>query len=191
MKLLSRRGSGWRVRAPKETKAWLLVLAVAVLLAACGGDSAREVAETLELNSPAFGRGDAIPRKHTCDGADHPPPLRWSSEAPTEEFVVTVTDPTADGFVHWVVWGIPGSVTALQEELPEGAVQGENDFGETGYRGPCPPPEDRWHTYEFTVYAVTAADTTQLDEGATLDEVFDTIDCCIETKGTLTGIYER
>ncbi|MBV8601478.1 MAG: phosphatidylethanolamine-binding protein, partial [Candidatus Eremiobacteraeota bacterium] len=40
------------------------------------------------------------------------------------------------------------------KNLPAGAVQGYNDGGATGYRGPCPPPGDRPHRYYFTVSAM-------------------------------------
>ena len=38
---------------------------------------------------------------------------------------------------------------------PFTAVQGTNDFGTTGYRGPC-PPKGEVHTYYFNVYGLDA-----------------------------------
>ena len=34
------------------------------------------------LSGPAFGPGYAIPRRYTCDGANRPPPLRWTASPP-------------------------------------------------------------------------------------------------------------
>jgi Raf kinase inhibitor-like YbhB/YbcL family protein len=66
-----------------------------------------------------------------------------------------VTDPDAGGFVHWVVYGLPGSTIGLREgRLPQGARAGTNGFGDTGYGGPCPPPGDGAHRYVFTLYAL-------------------------------------
>lgn len=45
---------------------------------------------------------------------------------------------------------VPGDPTL---DSPSGALQGTNDFGEIGYRGPC-PPGGAVHTYQFTLYAL-------------------------------------
>jgi Raf kinase inhibitor-like YbhB/YbcL family protein len=62
-------------------------------------------------------------------------------------------------FTHWVIFNIPAGSGGLTEavpvkaELPDGALQAKNDFGRTGYAGPCPPP-GRPHRDQFTVYAL-------------------------------------
>jgi Raf kinase inhibitor-like YbhB/YbcL family protein len=38
--------------------------------------------------------------------------------------------------------------------VPNGAVEGTNDFGRLGYGGPCPPPGPP-HRYVFTVFALS------------------------------------
>jgi phosphatidylethanolamine-binding protein (PEBP) family uncharacterized protein len=39
------------------------------------------------------------------------------------------------------------------ERLPDGALQGRNDFGTLSYGAPCPPPGPA-HRYRFTIYAL-------------------------------------
>ncbi len=60
-------------------------------------------------------------------------------------------------FTHWVIFkaASPGLFEALpaQDQLPDWALQGRNDFGRVGYGGPC-PPLGRPHRYQFTVYAL-------------------------------------
>ena len=84
---------------------------------------------------------------------DLPPP-----PTDTAELLVVVDDPDAPGgtFVHWTVWGLAPATTALDGQLPAGAVQGQNDFGRAGYVGPCPPPGDGAHRYRFRVVALDA-----------------------------------
>jgi Raf kinase inhibitor-like YbhB/YbcL family protein len=101
-----------------------------------------------------FSHGGPIPMTFTCDGDDRAPALDWAgAPAGTVEFAVIFDDPDASGFVHWVVAGIPGSSKGFSGSLPSGARAGQNGFGSTGYRGPCPPAK---HTYVMTLYALSA-----------------------------------
>jgi Raf kinase inhibitor-like YbhB/YbcL family protein len=101
-----------------------------------------------------------------------------------------VTDPDAGGFVHWVVYGLPGSTIGLREgRLPQGARAGTNGFGDTGYGGPCPPPGDGAHRYVFTLYALD--EPVDLASGATRSELLGAIDCCVKAKGSLSATFAR
>lgn len=170
------------------------VVAAAMGAASCGDSGPTEIQAParLSLTSPAFAGGEDIPTDLTCDGTNVSLPLEWRGEFEAEEFVLTMTDPDAGDFVHWVVYSIPGHVRDLPKgELPAGAVEGVNDADEVGYGGPCPPEGDTPHRYELTLYALNRAVTSDLGEGATLDEVLVPIECCVESKGTLIGTYGR
>lgn len=114
------------------------------------------------LTSAAFRDGERIPDKYTCVGEDVSPPLKWEGVPEgTQTFALIVEDPDAPGgtFVHWVLFNLPGDVTALPEgvepleRLPNGAIHGVNDFQRLGYRGPCPPP-GKPHRYIFRLLAL-------------------------------------
>lgn len=119
----------------------------------------------LELISPAFEAGGSIPALHSCDDDDLSPELSWSG-APqgTRSFALIVDDPDAPDpkapkmvYVHWVLYNIPASATALPEgakpgNLPDGAREGKNDWKNVGYQGPCPPIGR--HRYFFKLYAL-------------------------------------
>jgi Raf kinase inhibitor-like YbhB/YbcL family protein len=110
------------------------------------------------LTSPSFDEGGAIPTRHTCDGSDISPALDWEG-APrgTASLALIVDDPDARGFTHWVVYDIPaGSTGSLLEGLQANDLppQGRNDFGRTGYGGPCPPSGT--HHYRFTLWALSS-----------------------------------
>jgi phosphatidylethanolamine-binding protein (PEBP) family uncharacterized protein len=65
----------------------------------------------LAITSPAFADNGAIPKRHTCEGGDLSPALRWSgAPVETKSFALIVDDPDAPDpgapkmtWVHWVV----------------------------------------------------------------------------------------
>ena len=143
----------------------------------------------MQLSSPAFSEGAAIPAHHTCDGDDVPPPLTWDG-APdgTAAFVLIVHDPDARDFVHWLLADVPGD----RRELAEGegdrvGTPGRNDFGRTGWGGPCPPSGQ--HRYVFTIYALSEP----LGMSSTPDEdgVRSAMEGRVLAEGTVTGVYAR
>jgi Raf kinase inhibitor-like YbhB/YbcL family protein len=116
----------------------------------------------MELTSAAFPPGGAIPVRHTCEGDDLAPPLQWrGTPQGTASLVLIVDDPDAPDpaapkttWVHWVLFDIPPSVTALAQggQPPASVRDGLNDWGRPGYRGPCPPVGR--HRYFFKLYAL-------------------------------------
>ena len=107
----------------------------------------------------------AIPAAHTCEGADTAPPLHWSGvPANAKSVALIVDDPDAPDpqapkktWVHWVLYDIPPTSTALPEgttskTLPPGTREGLNDWKRTGYGGPCPPTGR--HRYFHKLYAL-------------------------------------
>lgn len=178
---------------------------VAALVAGClvvactapGSEEARpdldEVPESIAVTSAAFEDGAALPVRFTCDGQDLSPPLSWSDVPDdTEEIVVVVEDPDAPRgtFVHWILAGVDPTLDGLDAgEVPAGAVEGTNDFGEIGYRGPCPPEGDDPHRYEFVVQAM--GEPSGLGEGVDADEFREAVAGRTIATGTLTGEYGR
>jgi Raf kinase inhibitor-like YbhB/YbcL family protein len=118
-----------------------------------------------KLSSPSFPPNGAIPEAHTCDGADYPPPLKWSG-APdgTKSYALIVDDPDAPDpdapkmtYVHWVLYDVPSSITSLGDggsAAPAGAREGLNDWKRRRYNGPCPPIGR--HRYFFKLFALDA-----------------------------------
>jgi Raf kinase inhibitor-like YbhB/YbcL family protein len=177
-----------------------------------GGCQPREVVDTtpppqtppravaaLTLSSPAFEAGAAIPLKHTGDGQDASPELRWEGELPegTQALALIMDDPDAPGgtFCHWLVYDLPPTTTSLAEAvepnamLPDnGGKQGTNGFGKIGYGGPAPPPGSVHH-YQFTLYALDAP--TGLEPGVQRSQLDRAIKDHIIGKGELMGTFSR
>ena len=109
------------------------------------------------VTSADFAPGGLIPKTATCDGEGVAPAFNWVNVPPgTVELALTVTDPDADNFVHWVVAGIPVAATAIVPGgLPDGTVQLASGAGTNTYAPLCPPAGET-HTYDFTLYALTA-----------------------------------
>ncbi len=153
----------------------------------------------LEVTSSAFQNGQRIPKKYAYrgEGENVSPPLAWSG-APegTKSFVLICEDPDAPSpkrpapkpWVHWVLFNIPPTVTKFEEGKAAG-TPGRNDFKETSWGGPLPPPGSGTHRYFFRVFALDT--TLNLPEGATKDEVLKAAEGHILAKGELYGTYER
>jgi Raf kinase inhibitor-like YbhB/YbcL family protein len=151
----------------------------------------------MRLTSNTFSEGEPIPTKYTCDGADVSPPLQWCDAPPgTRSFALICDDPDAPmgNWVHWVLYGLPASISALPEklprskELPNGARQGITDFKRIGYGGPCPPP-GRPHRYFFKLYALDTELTLQA--GATKQQLLTAMRGHVLAEDSLMGVYQR
>ena len=117
----------------------------------------------MELSSPAFAHLGSIPSRHSCEGEDRAPPLRWRGvPAGTASLALIVDDPDAPDpaaprmtWVHWVLFDIDPASEGLPEggkPQPAGAREGLNDWKRSGYGGPCPPVGR--HRYFFKLYAL-------------------------------------
>ena len=170
-------------------------------IAACGGDAGESpVLEdhplTIEVKSTAFAEGSDIPTRFTCNGADVSPPLQWTG-APqeTKSLALIVDDPDARGtWVHWVMYDIPSASSELPEAVPnedataQGATPGKNDFGSTGYGGPCPPGGSP-HRYFFKIYALDAV--LDLEPGENTKDLLQAMEGRVLAEGRLMGRYKR
>ncbi|MBV9203228.1 MAG: hypothetical protein JOY83_26520 [Alphaproteobacteria bacterium] len=63
-------------------------------------------------------------------------------------------------FPRWVVFDIPPTARGLDagdsaNRSAAGLHEARNDFGKTGYGGPCPPPGHGVHHYHFRLLAIS------------------------------------
>lgn len=119
----------------------------------------------LSLTSPAFLNNGEIPKRYTCEGKDISPPLAWSGVPEgTKSLALIVDDPDAPDpatpkmtWVHWILYNLTASTSELpeavaSEALPPGTEEGQNDWKNLGYGGPCPPIGR--HRYFHRLYAL-------------------------------------
>ena len=157
---------------------------------------------TIAITSSAFQAGAAIPKQYTADGADLSPPLAWTgAPAGAKEFALICDDPdapSAQPWVHWVLYKIPADTKSLAEGIPRqanpptpaGAVQGTNSFPKDniGYRGPR-----RRRGSRITTISTSMPWTRQLPATPSLDKekLLAAIKGHILGEGELIGTYER
>jgi Raf kinase inhibitor-like YbhB/YbcL family protein len=144
-----------------------------------------------DLTSPAFDRGQPIPQRYTCEGDDVSPPLAWSGVPEgTASLALVVDDPDAPSgtFTHWLAWGIDPAAGSLAEGQAA-PVEGRNDVGSSGWRGPCPPPGHGPHRYFFRLYALDHE--LDLPAGAGKADVERAIAEGVLASAELVGTYER
>jgi Raf kinase inhibitor-like YbhB/YbcL family protein len=144
----------------------------------------------MKITSSAFQEGGNIPSKFTCDGSDTSPPLQITG-VPSEakSLVLIVDDPDAPSglFTHWLIWNIPPQTNSVAEGSAPKGVQGTNDFGKSGYRGPCPPPGT--HRYSFKIFALDRE--LDLRSGAKRGQVDAAMKGHVIAQGELVGRYAR
>jgi Raf kinase inhibitor-like YbhB/YbcL family protein len=142
----------------------------------------------LKIDSPAFKNEEPIPSQYTCEGANINPPLTIGDiPDETKSLALIMEDPDAPNgtFDHWLVWNIP--VTNRIEEKSDPGIPGTNDFGKTGYGGPCPPTGT--HRYFFRVYALDVE--LDLEAGADKKQLLEAIDDHVLAMGELMAKYEK
>jgi Raf kinase inhibitor-like YbhB/YbcL family protein len=145
----------------------------------------------LSIASTAFSQNGMIPPKYTCDGADVNPPLaigKVPDSAKTLALIVDDPDAPRGVWVHWVVWNLgPGTKEIPEKSVPQGALQGTNDFRKQSYGGPCPPSGT--HRYFFKLYAL---DTVfSLKAGATKHDLEEAMKGHVIAEAQLVGRYGR
>ena len=162
--------------------------AVAILLAAIVPVAAGGA--TMKITSSAFHEGGDIPSKFTCDASDTSPPLQITgipSEAKSLVLIADDADAPGGLFTHWLVWNIPPQTSSIAEGIAPKGVQGANDFGKSGYRGPCPPPGR--HRYSFKIFALDRE--LELRSGAKRSQVDAAMKGHVIAQGELVGRYAR
>src|SRR5262245_26610125 len=154
--------------------------------------------QRMHLSSPAFSDAQRIPRRFTCDGEDLSVPLQWSDvPAETRSLVLLCEDPDAPAGVwhHWAVYDIPPNRTELAEGIggpgaTSGLKQAINDFGRTGYGGPCPPHRHGPHRYHFRLLALSV-DQLPVRGRPSCQEVERQARTHAIAEATVVGLYER
>lgn len=135
----------------------------------------------MELVSDAFSAGARIPARYTCEGENVSPPLEWRAvPRGTESLALICDDPDTPGASFLTGCSMISRRTGASYArawsagggLSWGGMQGRNDAGDVGYRGPCPPTGET-HNYYWRLYTLDAP--CELPPGATRAQLLDWI----------------
>jgi Raf kinase inhibitor-like YbhB/YbcL family protein len=152
--------------------------------------------ETLSVASSAFASGGTIPDKYSAYHEGVSPPLTWTPVVDAHSYALIVEDPdapSAQPFVHWVAWNIPGDTASLPENLaaagaPQGMQQGKSGAGNVGWFGPRPPAGPAHH-YHFQVFALDTP-SLNLAPGADRAALVAAMKGHVAAEGELVGLYQ-
>lgn len=142
----------------------------------------------LKVFSTVFSHNGHIPPEYTCEGKDINPPIEVSDiPEGTKTLALIMEDPDAPRgtFDHWIVWNIPPNEAIAEETNP--GVSGLNDYGKTGYGGPCPP--SGVHRYFFRVFALDVK--LDMPAGSDKQTLLDAMQGHILASGEIMGLYQR
>jgi Raf kinase inhibitor-like YbhB/YbcL family protein len=143
-------------------------------------------------------RSVEFPIWNTCDGPDLSPELRVRDL--TEEMqsmAVFALNPFEPGcsFTTWIIWNLSPAPVIPEGIPPQGfvttpvdGVQGTNDYGTLGWRGPCPPMGET-HRYFFKVYGLDAM--LDLPAGAGKHDLIGAMQGHVLGFGETVAMYSR
>ena len=161
--------------------------------------TAQEVAfgqGSMEVSSPAFKHKGGIPDRYAKGSFSIP--LSWKNVPQgTRSLALSIVDthPVAQNWVHWLVINIPAKVATLEEgvskkNMPPGAIELKNSWGDVGYGGPEPPPGSGEHSYVVTIYALNV-EKLDLKPNTPLYKFEKAIKGKVLGSATTTGMYSR
>lgn len=181
-------------------KYWCCTFSQIAIISIIISANAQAMNTIMQLTSPSFENQKLIAKKFTCDGENISPALEWSDVPKgSRSLALIVDDPDAPDpanprmtWVHWILYNIPPTAISLPEDvkdkdLPQGTLQGRNDWKKTGYGGPCPPIGK--HRYFLKLYAL---DIVLPDlERPTKAKLEKAMAGHILSKAELIGLYQR
>lgn len=164
---------------------------LAAMLIGAGIPNSEGEPARMKVTSRAFQEGALIPERFSRNGQNVNPPLRIEGVPKNAmSLVLIVDDPDAPVglFTHWLVWNInPKTNEIVEGSVPNGSMQGTNDFPGPGYDGPQPPSGT--HRYFFKVFALDKPLT--LTRKAKRNDLNEAMSGHIIAEGELMGRFAK
>ena len=155
----------------------------------------------IDLQSPAFANGGALPPRFTADGEGVSPPLVWGPlPEGTASLALIVEDfdaPSPQPLVHAIVWDLPpddhrlaeGAIRPDGPGAEDGSDVGRNSYFREGWLPPDPPYGHGLHHYAFQLFALS--ETPEVDETPGRSAILEAMEGRVLAAGLLVGTYTR
>lgn len=145
----------------------------------------------LTISSPDFPNLGAIPERFTLDAENLVPRINIKGvPADAVELAIVCHDPDAplaNGFTHWVLYGLPAETLELGRDADAQYRPGPNGAGLHHWAGPQPPVGHGRHHYYFWVYALSKS----IDGTPTREEFLSTYADSIVEQARFVGTFEN
>jgi phosphatidylethanolamine-binding protein (PEBP) family uncharacterized protein len=147
---------------------------------------------SFRIASSAVDQNGFMPCWYSRSGGDSSPPLGWTG-APkgTRSIVVSCESRGPEPMCHWVLFDLPPSPATVfgglpkSAELENGARQGTNSFGVTGWTG----PDDCCGNTVLTFTAYALGDFLGLPPGSSPADVMAAVEPLLLGTARFTGSY--
>lgn len=110
----------------------------------------------------------------------------------TQELGLICHDPDApipQGFTHWLMYGIPPTISQLAEAVNSKFTEGINSSNKLGYTEPTPPVAHSPHHYYLWLYALD--EKLDLKPGLNREQLLNEIADRVIEQAWFVGVYER
>jgi Raf kinase inhibitor-like YbhB/YbcL family protein len=151
--------------------------------------------EAIEVSSPAFADGQALPARYTADGEGVSPPLAWRLPGDAAALVLIVEDsdsPSREPLVHAIAWDLDAASDGLAEGALSGTPSvptGRNSYFRTDWL-PCDPPTGHGpHRYAFQLFALDRP--LSFDGPPGRAALLEAMAGHVLARGAIIGTYER
>lgn len=150
------------------------------------------VIERIQVKFPFL----VLPPTHTCDGPNLSPPFTLGG-VNASSLALMAVNPFEPRCSHasWIAWNIPpvtsippGIPAAPSVDSPLPMVQGRNDYGSIGWRGPC-PPQGQTHRIVLKVWGLDTL--LSLKAGAGKDDLISALRGHVVQYGESVVLYSR
>ena len=153
----------------------------------------RGLVPEISVHSVAFEAGTALPISCTVDGVGAPPAIGFTGIPEAAKSVVVICEdpdaPRDEPFVHWLVYGIPGTEGSVDAQTQHDYLLGKNGKSEQSFAPVAPPPGHGVHHYHFQVFALDVP--LELEAGAERDALLAAVSGHVLSWGEIVGTYER
>lgn len=146
----------------------------------------------INISTQGFMDGGIIPSDYTCNGENLSPPFilqRVPTDAKSLAIVLEDSNSSPKNFTHWLAFNLnPYTTTIVSSKVLGNVVVGTNDYGNSEYDGPCPPPGET-HKYYFKIYALDTV--LNLDQNAKRADLDKAMNGHIIATGQILGSYTK